>query len=326
MDLTTDITKVKELLDKATTIVIATHENPTFDSIGSALTLSIGLASLGKKVTVVCPDPMTVELSSFIGVQRVTREIANKNFVISLDYVDGSIDKVSYNIEGNKFNLVIEPRAGYEGFSEDKVHYLHGGASADLIFTVDTLHLGGLKKVYDDNKDLFTSKSVINIDRHPNNAKYGVLNLVDQTASSTVEIVSQFLSHSGVALTQDIATNVVNALYGATNNFQNPNVSVASFELAAACFKAGGKRFAKSVTTSEELPIGESVAEKSPSGVIEAKLTGKSMSSQPVTTIPQGTAPKQSSGPVSGQAPSVGSGQAPPDWLKPKIFKSSSLI
>jgi len=138
MDLTADITKVKELLDRATTVVIATHENPTFDSIGSALTLSIGLASLGKKVTVVCPDAMTVELSSFIGVQKVAKEIANKNFVISLDYVDGSIDKVSYNIEGNKFNLVIEPRPGFEGFAEDKVHYTHGGASADLIFTTDT--------------------------------------------------------------------------------------------------------------------------------------------------------------------------------------------
>lgn len=299
MDLTADITKVKELLDKATNVVIATHEHPSFDSIGSALTLSIGLASLGKKVTVVCPDAMTVELSSFIGVQKVQKEIANKNFVISLDYVDGSIEKVSYNIENDKFNLVIEPRAGFDGFSEDKVHYTHGGASADLIITVDTLHLGGLKKVYDDNKDLFTNKQIVNIDRHPNNAKFGTINLIDSTASSTVEIVSMLLSHIGVALTQDIATNVVNALYGATNNFQNPNVSVQSFELAAACLKAGGKRFAKSAppTPSEEVPSGEAVKDASPAPVVEAKPAGQS--------------------PLGG---------APPDWLKPKIFKSSNLI
>lgn len=298
MDLTADITKVKELLDKATNIVIATHENPTFDSIGSAVTLSLGLASIGKKVTVVCPDPMTVELSNFIGVQKVQKEIANKNFVISLDYVDGSIEKVSYNIENDKFNLVIEPRAGYDGFSEDKVHYTHGGASADLIITVDTLHLGGLKKVYDDNKDLFTGKQIVNIDRHPNNAKYGSINLIDPTASSTVEIVSQLLSNIGVALTQDIATNVVNALYGATNNFQNPNVSVQSFELAAACLKAGGKRFVKSVPPSEEVPSEEAVKDAT------------------VTPAPAVEAAKPAAKPT----------EAPPDWLKPKIFKSSNLI
>lgn len=287
MDFTADITKVKELLDKATNVVVATHEHPTFDSIGSAVTLSLGLASLGKKVTVVCPDPITVELSSFIGVQKIQKEIANKNFIISLDYTEGSIEKVSYNIEGNKFNLVIEPRLGYDGFAEDKVHYTHGGASADLIFTVDTIHLGGLKKVYEDNKEVF-SKPVINIDRHPNNAKYGVVNLIDQAASSTAEIVSQLLSHIGVALTPDIATNVLNALFGATNNFQNPNVSVTSFELAAACLKAGGKRFSPKsdvVTPSEEVPAGEVAKDPAP------KVT-----------------------------------ETPPDWLKPKIFKSSNLI
>lgn len=291
MDLTADIAKVKELLDKATSVLIVTHEHPNFDSVGSALTLSLGLSSLGKKVTVVCPDPMTVELSGFVGVQKIVSDLAGKNFIISLDYEDGSIDKVSYNIEGNKFNLVIEPRAGYEGFSQDKVHYSTGGAGADLIFTVDTIHLGGLKKVYEDNKAVFTGKSVVNIDRHPNNAKYGTINLVDPSASSTVEIISRLLSSIGAALTQDVAINVLNALYGATNNFQNPNVSAPAFELAAACIKAGGVRFGKPVAPSEEVPAGEGL-----------KDVG---------------GPSTSSGQVS---------QTPPDWLKPKIFKSSNLI
>ncbi len=310
MDLTGEITKVKELLDKATNVVIATHEHPNFDSIGSALTLSLGLTSIGKKVTVVCPDAMTVELSNFIGVQKIVKELSGKNFVISLDYEDGSIEKVSYNIENDKFNLVIEPRAGYDGFSEKKVHYTSGGAGADLIITVDTIHLGGLRKIYEDNKEMFTGKPVVNIDRHPNNAKYGAVNLVDPSAASVAEIVSQFLSHIGVALTADIATNVVNALYSATNNFQNLNVTVASFELAAACLKSGGKRFQPKVgqpladatqpTPSEEVPAAEAVKDAAPTPI-------------PTVEVPKST-------------PAATSGQTPPDWLKPKIFKSSNLI
>ena len=293
-----DIAKVKELLDKVTNVLIVTHEHPNFDSIGSALTLSLGLTSLGKKVTVACPDPMTVELSNFIGVQKVVRGTTGKNFIISLDYEDGSIEKVSYNIEGNKFNLVIEPRTGYTGFSADKVHYTNGGTSADLIITVDTIHLGGLKKVYEDNKDLFGTKPVVNIDRHPNNAKYGTLNLIDPQSSSTVEIVSRLLSNIGAQLSEDIATNVLNALYGATNSFQNPNVSVPAFELAAACLKAGGKRFTRSVIPSEEIPVGESVKDTAP-------------------------APKPA---LEALKPNPKPTEAPPDWLKPKIFKSSNLI
>lgn len=294
MDLTGDITKVKELLDKANSILVVTHEHPTFDSIGSTLALYLGLESLGKKVSIVCPDAMTVELSSFVGVNKFAQDLSRKNFIISLDYEDGSIEKVSYNIEGNKFNLVIEPRTGHEGFSQDKVHYSYGGTTADMIFTVDTIHLGGLKQVYEANKELFSGKPVVNIDRHPNNARYGQMNVIDPQVSSTAEVVSQFLSGIGVRLTADIATNVLNALYGATNAFQTAHVNAQVFELAAACLKTGGKRFWKP-TVAEEVPTVSVESVAAPAPVVEVKPAAKPP-------------------------------ETPPDWLKPKIYKSSNLL
>jgi c-di-AMP phosphodiesterase-like protein len=257
----------------------------------------LGLESLGKKVSIVCPDAMTVALSSFVGVNKFAADLSRKNFIISLDYEEGSIEKVSYNIEGNRFNLVIEPRAGHTGFSEDNVHYSSGGSAADLIFTVDTIHLGGLKKVYEENKELFSGKPVVNIDRHPNNAQYGRMNIIDPQSSSTAEVVSQFLSGIGVRLSADIATNVLNALYSATNAFQADHVSAQVFELAAACLKAGGKRFWKPVAAQEEVPTAETVT----TPMAESKPAEK----------------------PAGQSPPGG---APPDWLKPKIYKSSNLI
>ncbi len=243
MDFTNDITKIKDLVDKAHDVLVVTHEHPTHDSMGSALALYLGLTTLGKKVTIACPDPMTVELSSFIGANKVISGLGKKNFVISLDYVDGSIEKVSYNIEGDKFNLVIEPRPGFDVFSQDKVHYAFAGSAANLIITIDTIHLGGLKKLFDEDKDMYATKPIVNVDRHPNNAQYGHTNMVDPQASSTAEVVAELISGLGIALTEDIATNLLNALYGATNNFQNSNVSARAFELAAAALKAGGKRF-----------------------------------------------------------------------------------
>jgi c-di-AMP phosphodiesterase-like protein len=294
MDITSDITRIKELLDKANEILIVTHEHPTFDSIGSSLALYLGLESLGKKVSIVCPDAMTVEMSEFVGVNKFASDLSRKNFIISLDYEEGSIEKVSYNIEGNKFNLVVEPRAGHAGFSQDKVHYSYGGTSADLIFAVDTIHLGGLKKVFEENRELFSGKTVVNIDRHPNNAQYGQINIVDPDVSSTTEVVSQFLSGIGVRLTADIATNVLNALYSSTNAFQSSHVGAQAFELAAACLKAGGKRFWKP-SNAEEIPAAAVESVVAPSTPVEPKPAEK---------------PKET----------------PPDWLKPKIFKSSNLI
>src|SRR3989304_5541993 len=103
MDPTANVEKIRELVGKSTDILILTHENPTPDSIGSSLALYLGLSGLGKRVTIVCPDAMTVELSGFVGVNKVGGELGRKNFIISLDYIEGAIEKVSYNIEGERF-------------------------------------------------------------------------------------------------------------------------------------------------------------------------------------------------------------------------------
>lgn len=286
MDYQTDVIKVKDLLAKAKDVLIVTHEKPTDDSVGSSLALCLGLVSLGKKVTVTCPDAMTVGLSNYIGVNKIVSDLsAKKNFVISLDYVDGSIEKVSYNIEGDKFNLIVEPRSGFDSFSSDKAHYSYASGNADLIIAVDTIHLGGLNTLYERNKDLFAGKPLVNVDRHPNNAQYGAVNMVDVTASTTAEVVARILSILGVKLTVDIATNLLNAVYGGTGNFTAPNVSAGAFDVASVALKAGGKRF----------------------GVVEETVA----SNVGETIVPETPVPAV---------------QTPSDWLKPKIFKSSNLL
>ncbi len=304
MDYQTDVLQVKDLLGKAKDVLIVTHETPDSDSMGSALALYLGLMSLGKRVTIACPDPVTVGLSSFIGVNKVISDLAvKKNFVISLDYVDGSIEKVSYNIEGDKFNLVVEPRAGFDTFSAEKVHYSYAGGTADLIFTIDTPNLSGFKKLYEGNKELFAGKPLVNVDRHPNNAQYGAVNVVDVTASATAEVVARLLSMLGVKLTVDIATNLLNAVYGGTANFTADNISAGAFDVASVALKAGGKRFGI-VPPQEEKPFEEVVAP-------QAMETMAPVGLEQTHDHPHPVAP---------------AGQTPADWLKPKIFKSSNLL
>ncbi len=318
------LTKAKELVGKANDIVIVTHAKPTMDSMGGSLALMLGLISLGKKATVVCPDPVTVGLSSFVGVDRVVRDFGKKNFVISLDYVDGSIEKVSYNIEGKKFNLVVEHRPGFELFSPDKVQYSYQGVSADLIMSVDTLDLTDLGSVYQHQKDVMHGKSIINIDFHGNNTNYGALNLVDPGASSTTELVAELLATLGVKLTTDIATNLLNAIYDATSNFQNTNVTSMAFEVASVCLKAGAKRFgsASSPRGSTEPKVFVNNQPVTPSAVpvIETPIIEQPQEEPAPVVIPT----ESKTAPVSPENKSPA--QPPSDWLKPKIFKSSSLL
>lgn len=308
MDLTLITPQIKELIEKSNDILIISHEHPTADSIGSSLALYLGLTGMGKRVSIACPDAMTVALSNFIGVNKITTDLGRKNFVISLDYVDGSIEKVSYNIEGDKFHLVIEPRPAHE-FDEHKVHYSHEGATADLIIVVDTIHLGGLKNLYEGQKDLFATKPIINIDRHPNNSNFGQVNVVDPKASSTSELVAQCMSGIGVTLTMDIANNLLNALYITTNNFTSIGIGAAAFEVAAVCAKAGATKFTPAI-------VSDGISADQP--VDNTPTISVPQIPKVPTSIPEQVklAPKPTS---------TASASAPEDWLKPKIFKSTSI-
>jgi len=338
MDYETALQKAKSMVAAAKEIVVVTRANPTMDSMGGSLALMLGVVSLGKKATVICPDPMTVGLSSFVGADKVSRGFGKKNFVISLDYVDGSIEKVSYNIEGKKFNLVIEHRPGFEPISAEKVQYDYQGASADLIISVDTLNFGQLGDVYEKNKDLFAGKQIINVDFHDANSNYGAINLVDPGASSSSELVAELLATLGVKLTTDIATNLLNAIYDATNNFQNTNVTSMAFEVASVCLKAGAKRFGapdrkapQQTAKTQAVPV-----EEQPKVFVNNQPVSpqdKQQKDESQNPVLSSGAPTQEPAALSKEhkpEPKVtetGAPATPPsDWLKPKIFKSSSLL
>lgn len=291
MDAQANLAKIKEQIEKAKSIVIATGGPSNADSLGSALSLYLGLIGIGKTVSVVSPEPAIVEFSNFVGVNKLETKISGKrNFIISLDYQEGSIEKVSYNIEGNKFNLVIEPRQGFEEFSADKVHYTTSGGTADLIITVGTGKVEDLGALYEENKEFFTETPVINIDCRKENTGYGTVNYIDTAASSTTEVVAVVMSYIGVKLTEDIATNILNAIEQSTDRFQSVRVNARTFEIASVCMKAGGKRFAVNLMS------------QAPSVNVPLQEKPQNEPSKPSQTKTQETQSE--------------------DWLKPKIFKN----
>jgi hypothetical protein len=130
--------------------------------------------------------------------------------------------------------------------------------------------------------------------------------------------VALVLSSLNVKFNEDITTNILNSLYAITNNFQNPTVSSRTFELAAACLNAGGKRFQQSQRPSEPAVPDKQVkqAENQPN-VQPVQKQSQPEERKPV--IGQDNQPKTSGNPANPKSES-----APADWLKPKIFKSSN--
>ncbi len=86
-------------------------------------------------------------------------------------------------------------------------------------------------------------KILINIDHHPKNDlhKLASLNLVDQKASSTAEIIFDLLRKMEVIFDKNIATALLTGLYTDTGGFKHANTSARTLEIAAELMRAGGR-------------------------------------------------------------------------------------
>lgn len=285
MPISTNISEIQNLLASAQEVLILTHENPNQDSLGASLSLYLSLSALGKKVAVACSTPLTVEFGNLVGIDKISQNLSSKNFVISLDYVEGAIEKVSYNISDDKFNLVIEPHPGAPPFSPEKVHYSTGSAIPELIFVLDSANFEQLGKFYHNEKDLYSKVPTINIDCHPGNLYFGKINLVDPGASSTSEIVTFLLQNLGLSLTEDIATNLLVGITFATNNFASESVGAGAFEAAAICLKAGGKRLGMLAKPTKEGPSQEAPADWLQPKIFKSSLTPSPSPSKDESTL-----------------------------------------
>ncbi|MGC9365954.1 MAG: DHH family phosphoesterase [bacterium] len=91
----------------------------------------------------------------------------------------------------------------------------------DLCFTLDSAELSRLGKNFENFVPSYPV--IINIDHHPENPKFGTLNVVDPSAGSTAEIIIELIYD------QPLNAEISNALYVAmlsdTYGFSLPNVS-----------------------------------------------------------------------------------------------------
>jgi len=146
---------LKKSFDQAKTILILVVDNPKLDHLASALGLYLALSKSDKKVSVACPTPMRVEFNRLVGVDKVRSNIGSRDLVVSFPYEKDSIEKVSYNVDDAKFNLVIQPKTGFPNLDSDKVSYSYSGAEADLVFIIGAPKLDSLGPFYHNEKKLF---------------------------------------------------------------------------------------------------------------------------------------------------------------------------
>lgn len=168
--------------------LVATHENPDGDALGSILAAKLALEQLGKDVVMylhgIVPLPQEY---AFMPLRELRRELPDdwrERVLLALDCA-------------NERRLGPDPTLLQE------------------------------------------ARLVIDIDHHHDNTRFGKLNAIIPTASSTGEILRDLFAELGVRLTPEIAEGLWIAVVTDTGRFQYANTTPKALRLAAELVEAG---------------------------------------------------------------------------------------
>lgn len=296
--------KVIEILQNYTSGVICLGENPTTDALAAATSLYLGLTQLGKNISIASSHGVD---SDMVGAEKVQSEITTSgdNLVISFPYQEGSIDKVDYFIQNDKFNVVITPRPGTPALDSKTVNYSTAGGSVEFIIVIGVSSLRTLGALYTENQELFKQSKLINIDRSLTNAYFGTANFVNRNVSSLSELALTILNTMNVEVDKEIATNLYAGVLDATKSFTTPSTNAATFETSAQLLKAGATK-----------PGQQPAIEQTQSFQMNQKKSFERQGAKPIKSVER--APMIGS--IEGDD-SVSEDEEDDTWLKPKIFK-----
>src|SRR5918996_3936597 len=162
------------------------------------------------------------------------------------------------NPDGDALGSMLAMRLALEQLGKDVLMYL--GGQAPLPAEYAFMDLDGLlrqvppdaaervllavdcaneSRLGPDPEVLQQAPRVVDIDHHHDNTRFGDVNVIDPTASSTGELVRDLFRELDVPITPDIAEALYIALVTDTGRFQYTNTTPKSLRLAAELVEAG---------------------------------------------------------------------------------------
>ena len=110
------------------------------------------------------------------------------------------------------------------------------GADPHLVFFFDA---GNMERSGDVVEHIAHHATIVNVDHHLSNTRFGHVNLIDPEASAVGQIVIRMLECYGLPITPGIATNLYTALMTDTGGFRHENTTADSLADAAKLARLG---------------------------------------------------------------------------------------
>ncbi len=246
--MTEELERLAQLLQPAKTVLIIVGESANFEQLATALALTQTIQSAGKEVQVCCPVLPTQlqivpeHLALISRLELVSNSLGKQNLIISFDYVESAVDKVSYAIsqDNKKFFLTIKPQAGAKPLNAESIGFEYAGTSADLIFLLGVHDLSSLRQLYFGYEEMYVNTPIITINNSKPDFSHIHFNVAD--VSCYAEMATMMLGGLQLDIAGESATLLYAGMALATKSFSAAKVQANSFEIAAELLRRGARR------------------------------------------------------------------------------------
>lgn len=239
----TTLGSLKEILPTCKKALVLLGSTPNTDTVACALGIACALEKKGIETQVASPAEMRVEFSRLVGVDQVKKKIGNRNLVVSFDYSEEKVEKVSYNIsdDGKKFNLVIAPKNGSTPLDPGSVQFDLSGAEADVVIMVGVGTYAELGEIYEHDRNVIEGSQTVALTLVPVET-FAKFHAEASGCSCLSEMGAAWCVQLDLSLDEDSASNFLFGIEAVTQNFTAQTTTADTFETVATLLRAGATR------------------------------------------------------------------------------------
>ncbi len=248
---TINTTAIEPALTPGTKTAILIPANYSNDILAAGLALMMALRKVNQSVSLLSPTPARVGDSNFFDIDQLSNSVPSDNFVITLKNAVPKLKRVKHFVDGDDLKFMLFPRENVDKFDSNEISFGYETSSFDLIIALGQDLQSALSKF----PEFGSSQSpVLVISNNQSHAAGTDKTIIDQEAKSISEIVARIIETTKLPVWEDLAFNIFQGLYSATNNFSVANLTPNTLEVATWAVTNGANKTALSTKSVDHRP------------------------------------------------------------------------
>ncbi|HSX58472.1 MAG TPA: hypothetical protein VLE47_04360 [Candidatus Saccharimonadales bacterium] len=243
--------QINEIFNQAKSVLVVLGNGADSDLACLSASLVEVFSAYKKGSYMLTNQQLPIAAQPLVKNELLKRHLTPESLVLSFDWTKSQLDRVSYKIEGDRFDLIINSKG--KKINPSEISYSYQGEKYDLVISVGVTSLEELT-AFGIDQDLFNRVPSINFDKKVSNTQFAKLNLISNSADSICALAANSFNEAKIALPTKAAEIMLVGIKEATKNFTEV-ADPSTFEAAAylkRCMIPGMVNFASEKTQGSE--------------------------------------------------------------------------